>query len=296
VACDAVVKPFPIEIAAESVVSRVQRSGVKWSSDPIKNREVLDNAPKLTGILSDLSERVTKLTGTSDNIIHTETMKVALKYMKYSTNTALEESIACRRRPLVTECYVEKSMNASRKLATTLIMYDYDVLMESINATDIAHAAAGEVNDVEMVHGLNLTVTSDQVLLASADESEKVEFDGLSDHAFNITDDEIFAFDSAASHDVYLVDEPIYSYPGDSTGMMALAPPPYAPAPGADTLSPYWFAGIGGMLAMFAGVAGYMYKRSRKPQLRRDILLPEVQQQFDTSQSPMLFSQNPLHQ
>jgi hypothetical protein len=159
-----------------------------------------------------------------------------------------------------------------------------------------------------MVHGLNLTVTSDQVLLASADESEKAEFDGLSDHAFDITDDEIFTFDSSASHDVYLVDEPSHYYPGDYTGIIGgpgagmMAPGPSPPsAPGADTLSPYWFAGIGGMLAMLAGVAGYMYNRSHKHQLRRDRLLPEVQQQFMASgngdvQPPMLFSQNPLHQ
>jgi hypothetical protein len=283
-------------------VSRVQRRGVKYSRDPIKNQEVLGDAPKLTGILSDMSKRISKLTGTSDNVLHSEIMNIALKYQKYSTKPALEEFTACRVRPLVTDCYVEKSVNTSRKLATTLIMYDYDVIMEGTNATVVAQAAADEVDGAELVHGLNLTVTSDQVLLAGANESEKTAFDGLSSQSFNVSDDDIFTFDTSVSQDVYLIDDFNYNYPteqqllGSPDGIFTFpgAPPPSSPA---EVLSGYWLVGIGGVVAMMVGIAGFVFARSRS-RTRAILASAEDKKQFINpilSDNSIDYSMNPIH-
>jgi len=75
---------------------------------------------------------------------------------------------------------------------------------------------------------------------------------------------------------------------------MSLPPPPGVA--GGETLSPYWFAGMGGVVAMLAGVAGYLYKRSHTNKEHRNRLLPEVQHQFMASEKDaVLFSTNPLH-
>ena len=298
IACDAVVTPYPIDIVEDEIVSRVQRKGVKWSRDPVKNREIVTDAPKLTGILTDMSERITKLKDSSVNVLHVETMKVDLKYRKYSDKTLLNAFSECRSRPLVVECYVEKAVNISRRLMTETYLYDYEVSMESPNATIIANAVKEEVDGAEIIDRFNLTVTSDQVLLSGANDSEKVAFDALSDNSFNISDDDVFTFDTSISSDVFLVEEMSYN-----DEILAPAPPP--PSSG-DTplINPYLIAGISATVALVAGIAMYLHKKPSIPTSYNEKLVSDEQQFMEQGnpaatpsgkQSTMLFSQNPLH-
>ena len=92
--------PSPVpEILESDIISRVQRVGVKWSRDPINNREVLSNPMKFADIMTDLSRGVSKILSQNDNIIHTEMLGVALQYKKYSDRVALDETVRCMDRP-----------------------------------------------------------------------------------------------------------------------------------------------------------------------------------------------------
>ena len=199
-------KPLPTSppTVTEDVISRVQRRMKKWSTDLQKNREILSNPTKFAGILDDMSEDVTKLQGTIQNVVHEEKLKVSLRYKKYSDRSLPEEFVNCNMRPLVSDCNVT-SAGSSRRLAADLILYGYDVAMEGSNATEMAIAAVSEVVAAESVDRVNLTAISDQVLTSAADEKEQEMFDALSSQNLNISVDDYFIVDYQASGDVYLL-------------------------------------------------------------------------------------------
>ena len=142
-----------------------------------------------------MASSVSKLKSENNKVIHNELFGVILKYSKSTDRSYLEEMTTCISRPLVVKCNITESLPDIRKLMTTII-FDYDVSLESHNSTEIAHAAKAEVVDATVVDAVNITVTSDQVLLASATSEEKNVFDELSSQNFNVSDDEVFTFDN----------------------------------------------------------------------------------------------------
>ena len=187
------------------IISRVKRTGVKWSADAVKNVEVLSDPTRLITIIDDMASSVSKLKSDNDNVIHNELFGVILKYSKSTDRSYLEEMTSCISRPLVVKCNITESLPDIRKLMTT-ILFDYDVSLESHNSTEIAHVVKDEIVDAVVVDAVNLTVTSDQVLLDSATSEEKAAFDELSSQSFNVSDDEVFTFDAIGSNDIYVTD------------------------------------------------------------------------------------------
>tara|TARA_R110002096_G_scaffold403012_1_gene600445 strand:- start:6938 stop:7840 length:903 start_codon:yes stop_codon:yes gene_type:complete len=267
----------------ETTVSHVKRGGTKWSRDPIKNREVLDNVTKLTGILTDMSDDVTKLSVPSENIIQSENIRVDLHYRKYSNLTLPVEYLACKTRPLVVECAVSEYVNTSRGLLSTVVLYDYEVSMESPNATTISLAVGTEVEGAEVIDGLNLTVTSDQILLSGADSTEIDEFNDFSHNILNISDDDIFTYEIASHQNSYLNEE-------YSLGFGFTPPPPVA---GNGPDSTYLIAGIGGAIALVAAIAGFVFTRGRsKPRVQGNTQFLNPNHSVEDG---MDYSINPIH-
>tara|TARA_R110002074_G_scaffold117406_1_gene249426 strand:+ start:40 stop:1110 length:1071 start_codon:yes stop_codon:yes gene_type:complete len=276
--------------------ARAHRRVVKWSKDSVKNHAIVSEPVRFAGILKDMATDVTKLTGEeATNVLHVELMNVAMTYSKISDKTVGEETIECITRPLVKKCEVTVP---SRRLMS--VLYYYDIEFEGRNATELAYAVSYETVNASDINTMNLTVTSDQVLLEGADTKEQEEFNALSNQQFDMSDDGIFEFDPVSSNDVYVVDE--YSLDGGVYGALTAPPPPASS--GFLALNTYWFAGAGFVLSVMIG--GALYAKSvrskRNGGAARGERLLSQQQQFvlpDTpppaKQSVMMFSTNPLH-
>ena len=276
------------------VAARAYRRVVKWSNDQVKNQAIVSEPVQFAGILEDMATDVTKLTEEDTNVIHTELLNVAMTYRKISDKTITEETTECITRPLVKKCDVKFP---SRRLMS--VLYDYDIEFEGYNATEIAYAVSYATVDASVINTMNLTVTSDQILLDGSDTEEQEAFNALSNQDFKMSDDGIFEYDPASSDDMYVVSE--YTAPVGVYGALAAPPPPSS----SGSPNTYWFAGAGGVLTMMIGA---LYVKSTRRKRRgggggaasSERLLSPPQFVFPdtpppTKQSAMMYSANPLH-
>jgi len=187
-------------------IARARRLGIKRSTDIIKNKEALANPVEIAGILSDMVTKVSKLDGSLAHVVHEEILKIAIKYNKYSAKSLTHEQNACDGRPFVTDCLVSHTTPTRHLLGS---MYDYDVTLESHNATHIANAANAETADAETVSEVDLTVASDQILMMGADSGEQDIFESLVNETITLMDDDIFIVDTEASVDISVPIAPV---------------------------------------------------------------------------------------
>ena len=283
-----------VSVTPRTVVSRVQRSGTKWSDDIVKNRDILSKPAEFAQILDKMADDISKLSDADrSNVAHTEKLRVDVKYTKYSELSIEDEEIVCNQRPLVERCEVTGPVNVSRRILAAVILYNYDVSLEGYNSTEVADAVHNVTNTAEEVSGVNMTVVSDQVLFEGSDGTEKDYFDGLSATEFDVYDDGIFTFDRSLFTDTFVEFEDTY----------IVLPPPPPEGTGADLwASAYAIVGASVGFAAVVAVGVYMYTRPVKAKRTTEC---SVQQQFlvpDLSDSPsappgsIIYSQNPIHQ
>jgi hypothetical protein len=186
------------------VLSQARRRLVKRSDDAEKNKEIASNVDKLTEVFEELAQKVTKIEPGKviDNFIHTETLGINLKYMKRSNMTIPDQVTGCLARPLVTRCIVSEVV-MTRKLLQSLVLYDYDVYLNSTNATELAITVNEEVKNVSSVYDMNIIAVSDQALLLGADDTDIEMFERLGGMDYNVTNDNTFTYDTSLSGDIY---------------------------------------------------------------------------------------------
>ena len=152
-------------------------------------------------------------------------------------------------------------------------LYDYDVYMESPNATEMAQAASAEVEGADTIDTVNMTVTSDQVLLNGASPQDKIYFDTLSVESLNISNDDIFTFDNSV--------------------MSVALPPPAAPPPAPmDLTHLYVVGGVVGVLALGGLIMAAFHKYGKS---RRSTIPEATQFLVDDDNENMSYSINPIH-
>ena len=239
-----------------------------------------------------MSARVSKISKPVEHIQHSEILRVALKYSKYSESDIDDELVNCIVRDLVKTCQITPLVPtvATRGLLTSVYLYGYDVLLEDSNSTAIAISAQGEVAGSETVDAINMTAVSDQVLVSGGSAVEQEEFGNLTQLEFNITDDEYFTFDSSQSGDIWITSFDSAPEP------LVLAPPP----PSSSAISPGILVGVAAGVAVMAGLIGWIAtRRTRKSALSRAVL-SQSDEFMVSHDSPLIdgnidYSINPIH-
>ena len=284
-----------VPVTPRPVASRVQRTGTKWSDDIMKNRDILSKPAEFAQILDKMADDISKLKGAGgSNVAHTEKIRVDVKYTKYSELPIKDEEIVCNQRPLVERCAVTGPVNVSRRVLTTVILYNYDVSLGGYNSTEVADAVHNVTNTAEEVSVVNMTVVSDQVLFDGFNETEKEAFDALSSTGFDVYDDGIFTFDESLATDTFVVFEEEY---------VDLPSPP--PGDAGDDLwdSAYMIAGVAVGVVATVTIAIYVYTRpsqketiDRHSDQQKQFLVPDLSDTPSAPPSPVIYSQNPIHQ
>ena len=280
------------------IISRVQRRAVKWSTNSTSNKYILSRPDEFSKILSDMSTRVSKINKPLEHVQHFETIKVALKYSKYSESDINDELVNCMVRALVRSCGVTFVPQPTRSLLTSVYLYDYSVLLEDYNSTTIAISAQGEVADAETVDAINMTVISDQIMVSGGSVAEQDEFADLAKLEVNMTDDDYFTFDSSKSNDVWVDSYMPPDIENMYTGPLVLPPPPSVSHQ--DPISGGVFMGIAAGVAVMAGLIGLIATRRNRNSARRTAAFSSNPEFMVSQQSPLIngsidYSINPIH-
>jgi hypothetical protein len=162
------------------------------------------------------------------------------------------------------------------------------------NSTEVAGAVHNVINTAEEVSVVNMTIVSDQVLFDGFNETEKEAFDALSSTEFDVYDDGIFTFDESLATDTFVEFEDEY---------IDLPSPP----PG-DTDDDLWentqmIAGVAVGVVATVAIAIYVYTRPSQKDIiakhsdhQQQFLVPDLSDTSSAPPSPVIYSQNPIHQ